>query len=85
MITLMRMIMHIVIVVVVVVMMMIMIMMMMTTTTTMMMTLDRMTQTTIFRLLTGHCGQRNHLKRLGLADSAHCECGSEEQSPERIP
>ena len=23
-------------------------------------------------------------KRLGLADSAHCECGSEEQTPEQI-
>ena len=27
---------------------------------------------------------RKHLKRLGLADSAHCECGSEEQTPEHI-
>ena len=43
-------------------------------------TLDRRTQTTIFRLRTGHCGLRKHLKRLGLADSAHCECGSEEQT-----
>ena len=25
-----------------------------------------------------------HLQRLGLADSAHCECGSEEQTPEHI-
>ena len=47
-------------------------------------TLDRRTQTTIFRLHTGHCGLRKHLKRLGLADSAHCECGSEEQTPEHI-
>ena len=47
-------------------------------------TLDRRTQTTIFRLGTGHCGLRKHLKRLGLADSAHCECGSEEQTPEHI-
>ena len=47
-------------------------------------TLDRRTQTTIFRLSTGHCGLRKHLKRLGLADSAHCECGSEEQTPEHI-
>ena len=46
-------------------------------------TLDR-TQTTIFRLRTGHCGIRKHLKRLGLADSAHCECGSEKQTPEHI-
>ena len=47
-------------------------------------TLHRRTQTTIFRLRTGHCGLRKHLKRLGLVDSAHCECGSEEQSPEHI-
>ena len=46
-------------------------------------TLDR-TQTTIFRQGIGHCGLRKHLKRLGLADSAHCECGSEEQTPEHI-
>ena len=47
-------------------------------------TFDRRTQTTIFRLRTGHCGLRKHLKRLGLAHSAHCECGSEEQTPEHI-
>ena len=47
-------------------------------------TLDRRTQTTIFRLRTGHCGLRKHLKRLGLVDSAHCECGSEEQTPKHM-
>ena len=47
-------------------------------------TLDRRTRTIIFLLRTGHCGLRKHLKRLGLADSAHCECGSEEQTPEHI-
>ena len=47
-------------------------------------TLDRRTQTTIFCLRTGHCGLRKHLKRLGLADSARCECGSEKQTPEHI-
>jgi ribonuclease HI len=46
--------------------------------------LDRRSQTTIFRLRTGHCGLRKHLKRLGLADDAHCECGSDEQTPEHI-
>ena len=46
--------------------------------------LDRRTQTTIFRLQTGHCGLRKHLKRLGLADSDRCECGSERQTPEHI-
>ena len=47
-------------------------------------TLDRRTQTTIFRLRTGHYGLRKHLKILGLADSAHYECGSEEQTREHI-
>ena len=47
-------------------------------------TLDRRTQTTIFHLSTGHSGPRKHLKRLVLADSAHCECGSEEQTPDDI-
>ena len=46
--------------------------------------LDRKSQTTIFRLRTGHCGLRKHLKRLGLADTANCECGSEYQTPEHI-
>ena len=32
-------------------------------------TFYRTTQTTIFRLPTGHCGLRKHLKRLGLASS----------------
>ena len=45
-------------------------------------TLYRRIQTTIFELRTGPCGLRKHLKRLGLADSAHCECGFEEQTPE---
>ena len=47
-------------------------------------TLDRRTQTTIFRLRTGHCGLRKHLKRLSLADSSQCEYSSEEQTPEHI-
>ena len=47
-------------------------------------TLDRRTQTTIILLRTGHCGLRKHLKRLGLAASAHREGGSEEQTPEHI-
>ena len=46
--------------------------------------LDRRSQTTIFRLRTGHCGLNKHLKRLGIAESAHCDCGSEEQTPEHI-
>ena len=47
-------------------------------------TLYRWTPTIIFRLCTGHCGLRKCLNRLGLADSAHCEYGSEKQTPEHI-
>ena len=47
-------------------------------------TFDRRTQTTIFRLCTGHCGLRKRPKRLGLADSAHGKSGAEEQTPEHI-
>ena len=47
-------------------------------------TLDKRTQTTVFCQHTGHCGLRKHLKRLGHADSDHCECGSEEQTPGHI-
>ena len=43
-------------------------------------TLHKRTQTTIFCLGTGHWGLGKHLKRLGLADSAHCGCGSDEQT-----
>ena len=50
--------------------------------------IDRRTQSTLFRLRTGHCGlkkkKKKNMKRLGLADSACCECGSEEQTPEHI-
>ena len=46
--------------------------------------LDRKSQTTIFRLRTGHCRLRKHMKRLGLADNANCECGLDEQTPEHI-
>ena len=47
-------------------------------------TLYSRTQTTIFSLRTSHCGLRKHLNRLGLADSAHCECSFEEQTPEHF-
>ena len=46
-------------------------------------TLDKRSQT-FFCLCTGHYELRKHLKRLGLADSAQCECGSEEQTPQHI-
>ena len=47
-------------------------------------TLDRRTQTTTFRLRTGHCGLEKLLKRLGPADPAFCEWGFEEPTPEHI-
>ena len=37
-------------------------------------------QTTIFRLRTGHCGLNKHMKRIGVADTANCQCGAEEQT-----
>ena len=46
--------------------------------------LEKREQTTIFRLRTGHCGLKKHMKRMGLAENAHCECGSDEQTPEHI-
>ena len=36
--------------------------------------LARHEQITIFRLRTGHCGLRAHLKRFGIMDSALCDC-----------
>ena len=45
---------------------------------------DRRTLTTICRLCIGQYGLRKHLKRLGLTDSAHFECGSGEHIPEYI-
>ena len=46
--------------------------------------LNRHSQTKIFRLRTGHCGLRKHMKRLGLVETAECECGAEEQTPFHI-
>ena len=46
--------------------------------------LERHQQTTIFRLRTGHCGLRAHLKRIGVAPSAQCECGQADQTPAHI-
>ena len=42
--------------------------------------LTRKEQTTIFRLRTGHCGLNKHLKRIGVADTANCQCGADEQT-----
>ena len=41
-------------------------------------------QTTIFRLRTGHCGLRAHLKRTGIMDSALCDCKEAEQTIHHI-
>jgi ribonuclease HI len=47
-------------------------------------TLNRHSQTKIFRLRTGHCGLQKHMKRMGLAETARCQCGEEEQTPFHI-
>ena len=46
--------------------------------------LARHEQTTIFRLRTGHCGLRAHLKRIGITDSALCDCKEAEQTVHHI-
>nr|KAG5698053.1 hypothetical protein BaRGS_016701 [Batillaria attramentaria] len=46
--------------------------------------LTRQGQTTIFRLRTGHCGLRKHMKKMGLVDTASCQCGAEEETPDHI-
>lgn len=46
--------------------------------------LTRSQQTTIFRLRTGHCRLRAHMRRIGVADSAVCECGEGDQTPEHM-
>ena len=46
--------------------------------------LARHEQTTIFRLRTGHCGLRTHLKRIGIMDSALCDCKEAEQTVHHI-
>nr|KAG5695525.1 hypothetical protein BaRGS_008028 [Batillaria attramentaria] len=46
--------------------------------------LTRQGQTTIFRLKTGHCGLRKHMKKMGLVDTASCQCGAEEETPDHI-
>ena len=46
--------------------------------------LKRQHQTTIFRLRTGHCLLRAHMKRIGAADTETCSCGEEAQTPEHV-
>ena len=41
--------------------------------------LSRHEQTTIFRLRTGHCGLKGHLKKNGIQPSALCDCGKDDQ------
>ena len=43
--------------------------------------LSRHKQTTIFRLRTGHCGLKGHLKKIGIQTSAQCDCGKDDQTP----
>ena len=46
--------------------------------------LERAQQTTIFRLRTGHCGLRAHLKRTDISDTFLCECGQADQTPDQV-
>ena len=46
--------------------------------------LERAQQTSIFRLRTGHCGLRAHLKRIGISDTSLCECGQADQTPDHV-
>ena len=45
--------------------------------------LPRSQQTTIFRLRTGHCRLKAHLRRIGVAESAQCDCEGE-QTPAHV-
>ena len=46
--------------------------------------LRRAAQSTIFRLRTGHSRLRSHLKRIGVAETAFCECNTGEQTPGHV-
>ena len=46
--------------------------------------LSRKEQTIIFRLRTGHCSLKKHMKRIGKSETATCQCGSEDQTPYHI-
>ena len=46
--------------------------------------LDRQSASVIYRLRTGHCGLRAHLRRLHLADFALCACRQSDQTPAHI-
>ena len=47
-------------------------------------TLERKNQTLIFRMRTGHCGLRAHLKKIGATATATCQCGQGDQTPAHI-
>ena len=46
--------------------------------------LSRHEQTTIFRLGTGHCGLKGHLKEIGIKPLALCDCGKDDQTPDHF-
>jgi hypothetical protein len=46
--------------------------------------LSRKEATTIFRLRTGHCRLREHLKRMNLSESARCVCQEADQTPRHV-
>ena len=46
--------------------------------------LTRPEQTVIFRLRTGHCGLKSHLKRIGIKPTALCDCGEADQTPQHF-
>ena len=46
--------------------------------------LSRTDQVIIFRLRTGHCRLNKHLYRLGISQTALCQCQQAEQTPEHI-
>ena len=45
---------------------------------------ERLQQTAIFRLHTGHCGLSVHLKRTGISDTFLCECVQADQTPYHV-
>ena len=46
--------------------------------------LSRHEQTMIFRLRTGHCRLRSHMKKIGIEQSALCPCGLEAQTAAHV-
>ena len=46
--------------------------------------LSRPEKSTIFRLRTGHCGLRAHLKKISIAESSTCDCLTADQTPAHV-